>query len=214
MTMARRSFLEITESLETKSDKIRALVREGYLRTEIAELLGIRYQHVRKVLVDAGITEGLQKEVAFERTPVEVEVEDEVDTPTSWEVLLRAGFLFLGEWVPGGDGGLRLDAKAPSDAGVYAFIVDDVVMYVGLTERGLHARLEGYRRGHERQKTNARVKALIEEALVAGKRVKVLVATPEPMSWKGLPITTAAGLEAGLIAMIQPEWNILGVRSS
>ena len=212
MTQDRPSILEITNGLNTKSDKIRALAKAGYLRTEIAEILDIRYQHVRKVLVDAGITEGLQKEVEFERTPVAVEVDDEVTAPTSWEVLLRAGFLFLGEWVPEGDGDLRLDTKAPSDSGVYAFIVDDVVKYIGLTQRGLHARLEGYRRGYERQKTNARVKALIAESLAGGKRVKVLVATPEPMAWKGLPIMTAAGLEAGLISMIQPEWNILGVR--
>jgi hypothetical protein len=212
MAQERRSVLEIIDGLSTKSDMIRALAREGYLRTEIADALEIRYQHVRKVLVDAGIDGGLQREVEFERTPVAVEAVDETAPPTSWEVLLRAGFLFLGEWQPGEGGEFKLDTRAPADSGVYAFVVDDVVKYVGLTQRGLHARLEGYRRGYERQKTNARVNALIAEALANGKRVKVLVATPEPMSWKGLPVTTAAGLEAGLIAMIKPEWNILGIK--
>jgi hypothetical protein len=32
--------------------------------------------------------------------------------------------------------------------------------------------------------------------------VKVLVATPEPSEWNGLPVNTAAGLEAGLIERI------------
>jgi hypothetical protein len=42
--------------------------------------------------------------------------------------------------------------------------------------------------------------------------VKVLVATPEPSEWNGLPVKTAAGLEAGLIERIGPIWNIMGVR--
>lgn len=214
--MPRPSFEDVTAGLETKSDQIRALARAGYLRTEIASLLSIRYQHVRKVLVDAGITEGFKprEEVRLEREPVVVEhgeddAEEEAST-TSWEVLLRAGFHFLGEW-RGKDQDFAIDAKAPPDAGVYSFVVDDIVMYVGLTQRGLRSRLDGYRRGNERQKTNARVKALIQDALAAGKRVKVLVATPAAGEWNGLPVNTAAGLEAGLIARIQPAWNILGV---
>jgi hypothetical protein len=212
----RKSFEEVTLGLETKSDRIRALALAGYMRTEISSLLDIRYQHVRNVLVDAGITEGFKprEEVRLEREPVVVEVGED-DSPegsadTSWEVLLRARFRFLGEW-KGENDDFQIDAKAPVDAGVYSFVVDDVVMYVGLTQRGLRTRLDGYRRGYERQKTNARVKALILEALGSGKRVKVLVAVPEAGEWNGLPVNTAAGLEAGLISMIQPAWNILGV---
>jgi hypothetical protein len=217
--MARPTFGEVTTGLQTKSDMIRALARAGYLRTEIASFLGIRYQHVRKVLIDAGITEGIrqQEEVSLEREPVVVEVaaDDETNSSaaTSWEVLLRAGFHFLGEW-RGENEDFQIDAKAPVDAGVYSFVVDDVVKYVGLTQRGLRSRLDGYRRGYERQRTNARVKALIQEALSAGKRVKVLVAVPSAGEWNGLPVNTAAGLEAGLISMIQPPWNILGVTST
>lgn len=36
----------------TKADQIRALNVNGYSRSEIAEVLGLRYQHVRNVLVD------------------------------------------------------------------------------------------------------------------------------------------------------------------
>jgi hypothetical protein len=38
--------------LTTKADKIRALDRAGYTRSQIARFLNIRYQHVRNVLVD------------------------------------------------------------------------------------------------------------------------------------------------------------------
>jgi antitoxin component of MazEF toxin-antitoxin module len=41
-----------TAAFKTKSDKIRALARAGYTRQQIADFLGIRYQHVRNVLVD------------------------------------------------------------------------------------------------------------------------------------------------------------------
>ena len=47
----RRAMDEICAGLPTKSAKIRALDREGYERSEIARHLGIRYQHVRNVLV-------------------------------------------------------------------------------------------------------------------------------------------------------------------
>ena len=43
----------IVAGLATKSDKIRALGRAGYARSDIARYLDIRYQHVRNVLVRA-----------------------------------------------------------------------------------------------------------------------------------------------------------------
>jgi hypothetical protein len=39
------------EALPTKSAKIRAMARDGMTRYAIAKALGIRYQHVRNVLV-------------------------------------------------------------------------------------------------------------------------------------------------------------------
>jgi antitoxin component of MazEF toxin-antitoxin module len=41
-----------TAEFKTKADKIRALAKAGYTRQQIADFLGIRYQHVRNVLVD------------------------------------------------------------------------------------------------------------------------------------------------------------------
>jgi hypothetical protein len=43
---------KLTRNLATKSDKIRSLGAAGYPRQAIADFLGIRYQHVRNVLVD------------------------------------------------------------------------------------------------------------------------------------------------------------------
>jgi hypothetical protein len=67
-----------------------------------------------------------------------------------------------------------------------------------------------YRRGHVRQRTSSRVKALMLAALKEGRRVEVLAAMPEAMEWNSLPVLTSAGLESGLIRKILPEWNMLG----
>jgi len=48
-------FDAITEGLRTKSDKIRALAREGATTADIARYLDIRYQHARNVLVRSGL---------------------------------------------------------------------------------------------------------------------------------------------------------------
>jgi len=60
----------ITKNLPTKSEKIRKLNAAGYSRQAIADFLGIRYQHVRNVLVDderrrpAGFSEGYRPPAA------------------------------------------------------------------------------------------------------------------------------------------------------
>jgi hypothetical protein len=202
---------DVTSDLGTTSAKIRALASAGYDRTEISRFLGIRYQHVRKVLLDAGIASGLRRPVDAEREPITVDADPKQLEPTPASVLSGAGFLPIGEWIRTSDGELKLDAKPPIEPGVYAFVVDDVVVYVGLTSNGLKARLDQYRLGHKGQRTNARVKQLITESLSKGQQVAVFVAMPTPTEWNGLPVNTAAGLEAGLIQMARPVWNIMGV---
>ena len=41
------------------------------------------------------------------------------------------------------------------EPGVYAFVVDDIIMYVGLTNNSLRTRFEQYRYGHEGSPTRA-----------------------------------------------------------
>ena len=203
---------EIIKNLSTAADKIRALAQANYDRTEISQILGVRYQHVRNVLVRSGITGGLRRHVEAEREPVAVDAAPPPREDTSCEVLTQAGFQLLGEWTRNDDSAIRLDADAPVASGVYAFVVDDIVVYVGLTLIGLRTRFDQYRRGHEGQRTSARINDLIIQTLTQGKRVKVLVATPGPLEWQELPVNTAAGLEVGLIEMIRPSWNIRGAR--
>jgi len=201
---------EIGRGLVTSSDKIRALARAGYLRTEISKLLEIRYQHVRKVLLDTGINDGLQRPIEMERSSDTIEVQPLEREATPPSVLLEAGFEPIGEWKLT-DGRLELNGQAPHEAGVYAFVLDDSVAYVGVTQNGLQTRMEQYRRGHSGQRTNARVNALIRQALEAGQKVTALAVTPPEMEWNGLPVDGSAGLEAGLIRRVQPLWNMRGI---
>jgi hypothetical protein len=189
----RQPAAEVVKNLQIISDKIRALAGAGYNRVEIAKFLEIRYQHVRNVLVRSGIAGGLRREAEAEREPVEVDATRAPREDTSWKVLTEAGFQFVGEWTRDPESLLRLDAKAPAAPGVYAFVVDDIVVYVGLTLGGLKTRLDQYRRGHESQATNLRINKRISQTLHEGKKVKVLVATPEPCEWRDLPVNTAAG---------------------
>jgi hypothetical protein len=202
---------ELIKNLLTTADKIRALAQANYDRAEISRILGIRYQHVRNVLLRSGISGGLRRQVEVERDPVTVDAAPPPREDTSWEVLAQAGFQLIGEWAKK-EAGIALIAQAPAAPGVYAFVVDDIVVYVGLTLSGLRTRFDQYRRGHEGQKTSARIKERIAETLRQGKHVKVLIATPEPLEWQELPVNTAAGLEAGLIEMIRPSWNIKGAK--
>jgi hypothetical protein len=173
-------------------------------------MLSIRYQHVRKVLLAAGITGGLKNvRLEVEKEPVEVELSDDIE-PVNAEFLLQSGFQLLGNWTQPAPGEILLSVHVPKKPGVYAFILEGVIVYVGLTQTGLKTRMDHYRRGHERQRTSRRVKGLISTALSEKKRVEVLIAMPPSLDWNGLPINTAAGLEMGLIKSIKPVWNILG----
>ena len=134
---------KVVEGLTTKSDKIRALGAAGFSRTEIAQFLGVRYQHVRNVLVQSGAP-ARGNRVAKE-APVRAAAE-----PWPIQRLIDAGFDVLGECRLSGDGAFVFTAQAPAAAGVYAFAVNGIVHYIGLTRFCLRTRLGHYIYGHER----------------------------------------------------------------
>jgi len=198
---------QVVVDLATTADKIRALAKAEYSRSEIAKHLGIRYQHVRNVLVAANIDSSRVTLTPPMLPPVP---SPEVTGPASLELLLDSGFQLVGEWQTDPDGGIWLDGKAPHEPGVYALVADRTIVYVGVSLASLRGRMGHYRCGHERQRTSARVNKLIQTTLATGGRVEVLVATPSASEWNGLPVVTAAGLEAGLIQLLRPAWNKRG----
>lgn len=204
--MSRPEPSTVIAGLPTKSEMIRALARAGYSRTEIAKYLEIRYQHVRNVLVQAGITAGKRNDLTRAR---DKRVEK---TAESWPAsrLLTSGFQKVSECHLTGDGTFQYSARSPAKPGVYAFSVNGLVAYIGLTRGDLRTRLGHYVYGHEKQRTSARVKGLILSALANGDNVEVYVACPPDLEWNGLPVDGASGLETGLIRLIKPPWNRQG----
>jgi hypothetical protein len=145
------------------------------------------------------------------REPIVVAATPAPRADTASEVLLNRGFQLVGEWSLKSEGVIKLEAIASlMKTGVYAFAADGIIVYIGLSNSSFGTTFDQYRRGDESQRTRARVNKLIARALSQGQNVKVLVATPEPVEWQELPVNTAAGLEAGLIEMIRPAWNIVG----
>jgi len=203
---------QIVSADMSTSAKIRALGEMGLERTAIRDLLGIRYQHVRKVLLDAGITSGARPRSSRANASESAGTKLVETLPAiEWQDLLAMGFVAIGEWSLTEEG-IVLDGLPPSEPGVYAFILDGRITYVGLTQNALRARMGHYRLGHVRQKTSARVNGLIREALAGGSRVHVLTCIPGSIEWNGLTLHIAPSLEAALIGRIRPPWNIHGKR--
>ncbi|TIP11332.1 GIY-YIG nuclease family protein [Mesorhizobium sp.] len=172
-----------------------------------SDFLDIRYQHVRKVAVDAGINEGLQRGIMVlpePKAPARVREDVAID------VLVDAGFTLLGSWVST-EAGIGVSVRAPRDPGVYAFVVGGSVKYIGLTKSGFHRRMYNYQKPGSTQRTSQRLNEIITEQLGIGAVVDIYIAAPPALEWNGLPVHTAVGLESALIEMIQPPWNKMGV---
>lgn len=101
----------------------------------------------------------------------------------------------------------------PQKAGVYAFSIDDEVVYVGLASRSLAQRIYFYGNPASSQRTNIRLNALIRTALTEGKDVEVHFACPPAFEWNGFTVSGAEGLEAGMIQTWFLRWNVRGAAS-
>jgi hypothetical protein len=82
--------------------------------------------------------------------------------------LTAMGFIECGEWVAAEDQLLsKLLKCADAQNILYAFVVDDVVMYIGKTVQSLRARMQGYRTPGQTQLTNVRNNQNLRNALGA-----------------------------------------------
>lgn len=155
---ARPPVEDVITGLTTKSARIRALALAGYERAEIARMLELRYQHVRKVLVDEearGAQGQRPRSAGKPKAADHAAASPRLDASPA--VLIKAGFRPVGEWTRLSDEAFHLSERAPNEPGIYAFAVDGVVKYIGLTQTGLHARMGHYRRGHKGHRTSSRV---------------------------------------------------------
>lgn len=191
---------DIIKSLETKSAKIRALAAAGFERADIARYLGIRYQHVRNVLLQST---GPTPPRAKHPKPIAV------TPPLLTADLLSSGFVGYGKWILNNDD-ITLSEEFPRNPAVYAFVENGVVVYIGVASRDVLQRFKFYIKPGPRQSTSIRLKSMIIDKLKSGRDIEIYLAQPAHSYWNEQPVDTVVGLEAGLIARYKPAWNKKG----
>jgi hypothetical protein len=128
--------------------------------------------------------------------------------------LLRSGFQRVGCWELNHENKLTHKIELPSLAGVYAFAIDGVVHYVGVSARSLRQRFGFYVKPGSTQTTSIRLNEMIRGQIERGAVVEILIAHPPDHDWKGLKISGPEGLEAGLIREFDLPWNKRGSTKS
>ena len=185
---------QLVANLPTKSARIRALAEAGYKTADIADFLNISYQHAYNVLNAGGRG---SKRTTHAKSALDA------------ETLRRAGFQEAAAWALNTQG-IELVRDIPKYPGVYAFVSDGEVLYVGSASRSLKQRLYGYAKPGSDQKTNIRINETILRTLRSGNEVTVWIAIPGDSSWNGLPVDLSLGLEQGLINTYRLPWNKRG----
>lgn len=124
----------------------------------------------------------------------------------------EVGFREIGEWfIEAEKPHYKLTALNSAKNVLYAFVVGETPQYIGKTAVQLNQRMSGYQNPGPTQPTNKRVRKLIQEALQAGVKVRIL-ALPDSglISFGGFHLNLAAALEGSLVRSLQPKWNIQG----
>lgn len=186
----------------TKSAAIRALAKEGLSVAEISRRVGVRYQHAYNVLKQGSV---VPLKAAAHKRPAQ---EPTSKPSLTVQGLIDGGFRHAATWTVTDDI-VRLDRPLPKERGVYAFVIDQRAMYVGLATIGLAKRLYFYGKPGVTQRTSLRLNETIRCQIVdQGDVIEVYVAMPPQLEWNGLPVSGDAGLELGLIQTFHLPWNV------
>jgi hypothetical protein len=128
------------------------------------------------------------------------------------EFLLNLGFELTGEWIQKFDSiDFRLQKHKDKNNILYAFVVDESVMYIGKSTQTLYKRMMGYKNPGPTQSTNIKNNARIHTALSENRSVVIYVfVQKEEYLYRGVNVNLAAGLEDNLIKLLNLPWNNLG----
>ncbi len=126
--------------------------------------------------------------------------------------LNKAGFLHVANWKRNPARGFKEIAKYEDGVGIYVFVAQEKVHYVGESERRLSLRLEEYA---SKLKTGRSFRK-VHKGLMSCKHKETVQILVYPLKgarlvWHdGLPIDRLLGLECGLIEALDPSWNPKG----
>ena len=134
----------------------------------------------------------------------------------SIDLLKQLGFREAGEWFINDDGKLAVKFSSSklraSTKVIYAFVQGGEVFYIGVSDNRLDTRMSKYRNPNKTQRTNIKVNKYLKELIKkTGKPVKIfaLASNDIGLTYKGVPVNAAAGLEGELIQRFKPQWNDL-----
>ena len=194
----------------TKAAQIRGLAAESLTTAQIADQVGVRYQHAYNVLKRCGLLERAPQ--ASNTVSPRVCTALPTKPPLTVAFLQKGGFSRVGAWTVT-ESLLVLDPAFPKERGVYAFVKDGTALYVGLATKGVLRRFRSYCRPGKTQRTSKRLNAALIEAVVVGEIIDIFTAHPPDLTWNGMPVSGDAGLELGLIENFNLPWNIRGAGS-
>jgi len=123
--------------------------------------------------------------------------------------LLAIGFQRVGYWSLNKDKVVfKIDALINASNVLYAFVNDDIVLYIGKTTQTLSKRMQGYQYPGPTQTTNIRNNANIKDLLTRTNSLDIY-ALPDTglLHYGDFQINLAAGLEDSLIQTLMPAWN-------
>lgn len=124
-------------------------------------------------------------------------------------VLRDVGFVEAGAWALA-EGRLQLILHTHQAARsiLYAFVAGETVLYLGASTQLLVQRMRGYARPGPTQRTNHANHARLVALIGQGQTVAIWVLVPaEVVTYRGVALDVAAGLEGPLIALLNPPWN-------
>lgn len=129
--------------------------------------------------------------------------------PNTREMLIALGFVPVGAWALLSDSPACTIQNHPDRSPVvYAFLVEDFVMYVGKSNRSLRDRIGNLVHPEPSQRANQRSLLQIKQALAEGKRVTVYALVDwEPVTHRGLALDLPTALESTLVDRMCPPWN-------
>lgn len=185
----------------SRNQRIIDLHGQGFEAASIASQLGIRPHVAEDVLREAGLIGASVSAIAPPPPP-------RSRKPTLDAAgLIAGGFHHTGAWMPDAAGALEMTGTAPARPGLYAFVAHGRAVFVGATQRRLDARLDLYRAGRSQQPGHVRLRERLAEALAEAGSVEIYTVSPPDSVWSGLPVNTAAGLEAALLRRFDLPWN-------
>jgi hypothetical protein len=124
--------------------------------------------------------------------------------------LINIGFKKAGEWILENDSSISfvLNDFSSNKNILYAFILENEIMYIGKSTRTLRERMINYKNADKSQSTNIKIKNKILELLKKNNNVEIYAFSDNGLLKYGVfTINLAAGLEDNMIDIIKPQWN-------